>query len=236
MGLTAGLVPPRVDATVKAGLLNLVEHAQHAGDWSVRRAAAVLGLEHVRVLRWQRRATTDRLADARPGPDYAVHALLAAEVEAILDIAEAWGSVDRSHRKLAHRGSRLDAFYASESTVLRVLQQAGLRCYEVVVRVTRVANRKKWLRRWATSLRVIHLTTHPAGVIPVHLRACMAPRKGRGKGEEGHTDQGEPEQRTKGYHLISGFSHRLPHDDSRSFLGPCALKAIVGASVPTDHS
>ena len=48
-------------------------------------------------------------------------ARLAHEREAILKIATDWAQIDRSHRKLAHRGSRLEAFYASESTVLRVL-------------------------------------------------------------------------------------------------------------------
>ena len=127
MGLNAGLVPPRVDATVKAGLLELVNHAKREGDWSLRRAAAVLGLDHVRVLRWQHRAQTGRLDDDRPGPEEAAHALLGPEREAIISIAEAWAEIDRSHRKLAHRGSRLEAFYASESTVLRVLREAGLR-------------------------------------------------------------------------------------------------------------
>jgi hypothetical protein len=31
LGLTAGLVPPRVDAEVKAGLLDLVGHAVNQG-------------------------------------------------------------------------------------------------------------------------------------------------------------------------------------------------------------
>ncbi len=126
MGLNAGLVPPRVDANVKAGLLDLVAHARDTGRWSTRRAAAVLGLDHARVLRWAARAENGRLTDARPGPEEALHALLEDEREAILLIAEEWAQVDRSHRKLAHRGSRLEAFYASESTVLRVLRAAGL--------------------------------------------------------------------------------------------------------------
>lgn len=126
MGLTAGLVPARVDAHVKAGLLALVDHASCEGGWSTRRAAAVLGLDHVRVLRWQTRAARDQLEDARPGPVEAAHALLDSERAAILKIAEDWGEVDRSHRKLAHRGSRLEAFYASESTVLRVLAAEGV--------------------------------------------------------------------------------------------------------------
>jgi putative transposase len=50
LGLTAGLVPPRVDAHVQAGLLDLVEYAGWEGGWSLRRAAAAFGLDHVRVL------------------------------------------------------------------------------------------------------------------------------------------------------------------------------------------
>ena len=73
MGLTAGPVPARVDATVKAGLLALTEHAISAGGWSLRQTAAALGIEHVRLLRWQARAAVGRLQDARPGPDQAPH-------------------------------------------------------------------------------------------------------------------------------------------------------------------
>jgi putative transposase len=126
LGLTAGLVPPRVDAEVKAGLLDLVGHAVNQGGWSLRRAAAALGLDHVRVLRWQTRARVGALADRRPGPDIPVHALLDWERAAILKLAEEWGEVDRSHRKLAHRGSRLGVVHVSESTVLRVLAAEGL--------------------------------------------------------------------------------------------------------------
>jgi putative transposase len=126
MGLTAGVVPPRVDAGVKAGLLALVEHAMTVGRWSLRRAAATLGLDHVRVLRWQARAALGRLDDARPGLDVPLHALLDWEKEAIVKLAAEWGEVDLSHRKLAHRGSRLDVVHVSESTVLRVLIAAGV--------------------------------------------------------------------------------------------------------------
>jgi hypothetical protein len=62
-----------------------------------------LGIEHTRLLRWATaRAAEGRLADARPGPDVPVHALLDWEREAILALAEQWGEIDRSHRKLAH--------------------------------------------------------------------------------------------------------------------------------------
>jgi transposase InsO family protein len=83
-------------------------------------------MEHTRLLRWAARAAEGRLADARPGPDVPVHALLDWEREAILHIAEQWGEIDRSHRKLAHRGSRLGIVHVSESTVWRVLVAAGV--------------------------------------------------------------------------------------------------------------
>jgi putative transposase len=127
LGLTAGLVPPRVDATVKAGLLALVEHAHTVGGWSTRRAAATLGLDHTRLLRWSARAAIGRLEDAKPGPDVPLHALLDWERDAIIKVVEEWGEIDRSHRKLAHRGSRLGVVHVSESTVLRVLETAGMR-------------------------------------------------------------------------------------------------------------
>ncbi|MEQ4209462.1 hypothetical protein [Actinopolymorpha sp. B9G3] len=125
MGLVAGPVPPRVHADVKAGLLAVVDHAT-AGGWSTRRAAASLGLDRARVLRWQARAVEDRLADAKPGLDVPLHALLGWEREAIVKLAEEWAEIDLSHRKLAHRGSRLELVRVSESTVLRVLQAAGM--------------------------------------------------------------------------------------------------------------
>jgi transposase InsO family protein len=45
---------------------------------------------------------------------------------AILQLFEAWGGIDRSHRKLAHRGSRINLVHVSESTVRRVLAAEGL--------------------------------------------------------------------------------------------------------------
>jgi len=126
LGLTAGLVPPRVDGNVKAGLLELIDHASEQDGWSLRRSSAVLGIDHVRVLRWQARAAAGQLDDLKPGPEQAAHALLGWEREAICKLAEEWGETDRSHRKLAHRGSRLQIVHASESTVLRVLAAAGI--------------------------------------------------------------------------------------------------------------
>jgi putative transposase len=61
-----------------------------------------------------------RLVDAKPG-GAPLHGLLAEEVDAILAVFEEWAEVDRSHRKLAHRGSYLGRFWCSPATVRRVL-------------------------------------------------------------------------------------------------------------------
>ena len=124
MGLSAGPVPSRVDACVKAGLLDLVDHAVDAG-WSSRRAAAGLGVDDSRLARWQQRRECGELTDRAPG-GAPLHGLLAAERAAILTLFQTWGEIDRSHRKLAHRGSRLDLVHVSESTVLRVLAAEGI--------------------------------------------------------------------------------------------------------------
>ncbi len=67
------------------------------------------------------------LVDRAPGGN-PVHAILPAEVEAILAVAEEWGAVDRSHRKLAHRGSYTGQVWVSPSTFLRVLLLTGWFC------------------------------------------------------------------------------------------------------------
>ena len=127
MGLTAGPVPARVDGNVKAGLLDLVDHAAGHG-WTRRRACRLLDLDEGRELRWRARRAADgpgRLDDAAPG-GHPVHGILDYEREAICELFETWGGIDRSHRKLAHRGSRLDLVHVSESTVRRVLAGQGL--------------------------------------------------------------------------------------------------------------
>lgn len=110
-------VPARVDATGKAGLLGLVDQAVGQG-WSVQAACEVLKISRRRVERWQQRRAD--LIDRKPG-GVAVNSLLADEVEAILALFDEWGERDRSHRRLAHRGSYLGRFWASPSTVRRVL-------------------------------------------------------------------------------------------------------------------
>src|ERR1700722_12550250 len=55
-----------------------------------------------------------------------VHALLSEGVAAILDVDERWGTVARSHRKLAHRGSYEQLVWVSPATFRRVLIARGL--------------------------------------------------------------------------------------------------------------
>jgi putative transposase len=118
LGLS-GRVPRRVDEATKHQLLALLDRAV-AGGWEHRRACQYLELEEGRAWRWRRRRDADCLSDARPGGN-AVHGLRPREVTAILELFETWGEVDRSHRKLAHRGSYERLVWVSPATVRRVL-------------------------------------------------------------------------------------------------------------------
>jgi transposase InsO family protein len=86
----------------------------------------VLGLGERRARSWQARAAAGLLDDRPPGAT-AVHALRPSEIEEILRLADAWGEIDGSHRKLAHRGSYEQRVWVSPSTVLRVLLERGRR-------------------------------------------------------------------------------------------------------------
>ncbi len=55
-----------------------------------------------------------------------MHGLLDDEVAEIVALYHEWGEVDRSHRKLAHRGSYTDRVWVSPSSVRRVLAAQGL--------------------------------------------------------------------------------------------------------------
>ena len=108
-----------MSAATKLELLGLIDAAV-ADGWAHTRACRVLDLADVRAHRWRARLReTGSLDDRRPVGD-AVHRLLEWEEQAILDLIETWGWVDRSHRKLAHRGSYTGAVFVSPSTLLRV--------------------------------------------------------------------------------------------------------------------
>jgi transposase InsO family protein len=118
LGLS-GRVPHRVDAVTKTALLGLLDHAVDAG-WTLRRACHELELGEVRAHRWIARRALGRLVDKAPGGS-PMHGLLDAEATEILALFDEWGETDRSHRKLAHRGSYLQRVWVSPSSVRRVL-------------------------------------------------------------------------------------------------------------------
>jgi putative transposase len=108
-----------VSAGTKLELLGLIDHAVAQG-WAHTRACRVLDLADSRAHHWRARLReTGTLADGRPGGG-AVHGILEWEEQAILDLIETWGPVDRSHRKLAYRGSYTSTVFVSPSTLLRV--------------------------------------------------------------------------------------------------------------------
>ena len=108
-----------MSAGVKLELLGLIDVAVGQG-WAHARACRVLDLADVRAYRWRARLReTGSLEDRDPGGG-AVHGILGWEEQAILELIETWGPVDRSHRKLAHRGSYTGKVFVSPSTVLRV--------------------------------------------------------------------------------------------------------------------
>lgn len=124
MGLS-GRVPRRVNAAAKAGLLDVVDRAVVEG-WPVARACRYLELSTRRCERWRARATTGSLDDKAPGGN-PVHGITPTEEAEIVAVFNEWAAVDRSHRKLAHRGSWLERFWVDPSTVKRVLQRHDLR-------------------------------------------------------------------------------------------------------------
>lgn len=128
MGLT-GSVPARVPAEVKELVLKTVDEAVDAG-FSQTWACALWGISDDRVHRWRaRRRDLGTLVDRAPGGN-PVHTVLPEEIEAILAVTETWGPIDRSHRKLAHRGSYENLVWVSPSTFLRVLDAHGLKLPE----------------------------------------------------------------------------------------------------------
>jgi hypothetical protein len=92
-----------VDAAVKHAVLELIDAAV-ADGWDHRRACAYLELGEGRAWRWRERRAQGTLEDRSPG-GHPVHAITPAEEQAILEVFENFQDTDRSHRKLAHRGS-----------------------------------------------------------------------------------------------------------------------------------
>jgi putative transposase len=141
-------------------LLSLIDRAV-ADGWEHRRACAYLELDEGRAWRWRRRRDAGCLRDGKPGS--AVHGLRPEEITAILELFEQWGDIDRSHRKLAHRGSYLHRVWVSPATVRRVLAAHEL----VLKRPRRVARQpRRPFPAWANYRKnsiYIYDVTHFAG-------------------------------------------------------------------------
>ena len=126
MGLNLARVPLRCSGEVKEGLIKLIDQATDSG-WSHARACRVLEISDVRVHRWRaRRRGLGTLEDLAPGGN-PVHRILDWERHAVLELVEEWGPTDRTHRKLAYRGSYLGRVFVSPSTLLRITNIAGVR-------------------------------------------------------------------------------------------------------------
>ena len=120
----SGPVPSRAGGAAEAALLGLVGGAVDAG-WTLGRVCGALGIDRSRVRRWQQRRAGGRLDDARPGGN-PVHGILEREEAEVLALFEEWGDTDRSHRRLAHRGSCEQRVWVSPSTADRALARHGL--------------------------------------------------------------------------------------------------------------
>jgi putative transposase len=126
----------RVSAATKHELLGLIDRAVEAG-WDHRRACRYLELGETRAWRWRERRAAGTLADQAPG-GHPVHAITPVEQAAILRVFDEHQDTDRSHRKLAHRGSYLGLVWVSESTVRR-----GLAAHQLRIRAPRRAGRSE---------------------------------------------------------------------------------------------
>jgi len=154
----SGPIPARVDAAAKAILLGLIDDAVDAG-WSFTRACSTLELDRGRAWRWQQRRAGGRLDDAAPGGN-PIHGLLQWEIDEILALFDEWADVDRSHRKLAHRGSYEGLVWVSPSTFRRVLAAHGLVLPELPARPRAVKRPwPEWLV-WAPNRIWIWDVTH----------------------------------------------------------------------------
>lgn len=108
---------------MKKEILEIIDTSLSKGI-KCKRACLLLQIDERRVLRWRRRK--GRLEDIVPGPVNAPHALLCKEKEAILNFALDDKYADDSHRVLAAKGADFGLFYASASSVYKVMHQNDL--------------------------------------------------------------------------------------------------------------
>ena len=113
-------------AATKQAILLVIATSQDQGV-SARRSCAILVISHRRVVRWQAHERRGLgLADGTPGPREALHRMLPEEIERIAAMAISQEYVDLSHRILAVTAADKGLFFASFSTVYRVLKTREL--------------------------------------------------------------------------------------------------------------
>lgn len=117
---------PWIDASIKQAILVVIATARTAGV-SARCSCAILAISYRRVVRWQAHVRQGLgLADHTPGPREALHRLRPEEIESITAMAQSQEYVDLSHRILAVTACDQGRFFASFSTVYRVLKAGNL--------------------------------------------------------------------------------------------------------------
>ena len=123
MGPIAGHWLP---AVTKQAILIVIATSQDQGV-SARRSCAILVISHRRIVRWQAHERQGLgLADGTPGPQEALHRMLPEEIECIAAMAISQEYMDLSHRILAVTAGEKGLFFASFSTVYRVLKARDL--------------------------------------------------------------------------------------------------------------
>ncbi|MCB9427645.1 MAG: transposase family protein [Actinobacteria bacterium] len=107
-----------------------------------------------------------------------MHGVLPDEAAEILALFEEWGDVDRSHRKLAHRGSYLSRVWVSPSTVRRVLHAADLR-FRALPRPGRSKKRPfpEWAQYTPNSIWIFDTTHFTAAGMSVLIIEDLVSRK-----------------------------------------------------------
>jgi len=110
----------------KVDILSMTERAKNIGV-SITRTCALLKVERRRVVRWRRKEKNGQsLKNLKPGPRYPSHKLLHDEKTAVLHMAKKEEYADLSHRILAVTAWDLNIFFASFSSVYRILRSAGM--------------------------------------------------------------------------------------------------------------
>jgi putative transposase len=113
-------------AETKQAILIVIATSQDQGV-SARRSCAILAISHRRVVRWQARERQGLgLADGTPGPGKRCIGLLPEEIEQHCGDGQSQEYVDLSHRILAITAGEKGLFFASFSTVYRVLKARDL--------------------------------------------------------------------------------------------------------------